>query len=139
MVPVDTLRTLLRSIEGSDIAEIDLVWKGVHLHVLQDPAAVIRVSETQSGRVAIDTGLAVNAPLTGVYYARPAPDKEAFVSIGSTVVAGQIVALIETMKLFNEVPSEVEGEVVEIMVAEGDLVETGQPLLRLRVARGGDE
>jgi acetyl-CoA carboxylase biotin carboxyl carrier protein len=139
MLPVETLRTLVQSIEDSDIEEVDLVWNGVRLRVRQDPAALVRVPVSRDVEATPLDGIEVTAPLTGVYYARPAPDKEAFVSVGSIVVPGQTVALIETMKLFNEVPAELEGEVIEIMVAEGDLVEKGQALIRMRAAKGAGE
>ncbi len=139
MLPIETLRTLVQSIEDSDVEEIEVVWNGVRVHVKQDPAATIRVPPSDNGETAAPEGVEISAPLTGVYYARPSPDKEAFVSMGSIVVPGQIVALIETMKLFNEVPAELEGEVIEIMVAEGDLVEKGQALIRIRALKGAGE
>jgi len=139
MVPVETLRAFVQSIEDSDIEEIELVWHGVRLRVRQDPAGLVPLLSSSNGEAGRPEGIEIAAPLTGVYYARPAPDKEAFVSVGSIVVPGQTVALIETMKLFNEVLAEIEGEVTEIMVAEGDLVEKDQALIRMRAANGAGD
>jgi acetyl-CoA carboxylase biotin carboxyl carrier protein len=76
--------------------------------------------------------------LAGAYYSRPSPEQAAFVAVGDTVVAGQVVGLIETMKLFNEVTADVGGDVVEIAVSDGDLVAAGQPLLYIRPESEGE-
>ncbi|HID07446.1 MAG TPA: acetyl-CoA carboxylase biotin carboxyl carrier protein [Armatimonadetes bacterium] len=74
----------------------------------------------------------VTSPLTGVFYRRPAPQEPPFVEIGSYVEAGQIVALVESMKVFNEIIADVNGVVVEICVEDGQLVQQGDALIILR-------
>ena len=76
-------------------------------------------------------GTEVTAPMVGVFYAAPAPGDEPFVRVGSKVKAGETLCIIEAMKVLNEVTAEVDGEVLEICVADGDLVEFGSCLMRI--------
>ena len=76
-------------------------------------------------------GTEVTAPMVGVFYAAPAPGDEPFVRVGSEVKAGETLCIIEAMKVLNEVTAETDGEVLEICVADGDLVEFGSCLMRI--------
>ena len=76
-------------------------------------------------------GTEVTAPMVGVVYAAPAPGDEPFVRVGSKVKAGETLCIIEAMKVLNEVTAEADGEVLEICVADGDLVEFGSCLMRI--------
>lgn len=73
--------------------------------------------------------IAVNAPMAGTFYRAPAADRPPYVEVGDTVSPGDTVALIEVMKLFTELKSDISGEVVKIDGAESTLVEFGQPLI----------
>ena len=77
-------------------------------------------------------GKIVTAPLVGTFYAAPAEDEEPFVKVGERVEKGQIVAIIEAMKLMNEITAELDGEIVEVCAASGDVVEYGQTLFRIQ-------
>jgi acetyl-CoA carboxylase biotin carboxyl carrier protein len=68
------------------------------------------------------------APMVGTFYAQPGPDKPPYVSVGDKVKKGQPVCIIEAMKLMNEIESEVEGEIIECLVENEEMVEFGQPL-----------
>jgi acetyl-CoA carboxylase biotin carboxyl carrier protein len=86
---------------------------------------------------AVNVGLQVElhhitSPLTGIFYRRPAPQEPPFVEVGSHVEAGQVVALVEAMKVFNEIVSDVEGVVVEIKAKDGQLVNQGDTLMLLK-------
>ncbi len=70
----------------------------------------------------------IKSPMVGTFYASPAPDASAFVQPGSAIEIGQVVCIIEAMKLMNEIKAEIRGKVVEILVNNGDPVEFGQPL-----------
>ncbi len=70
----------------------------------------------------------IKSPMVGTFYASPAPDAAPFVQPGSTVEVGQVICIIEAMKLMNEIKAEVRGKVTEILVNNGDPVEFGQPL-----------
>lgn len=74
---------------------------------------------------------AVRAPMVGVFYAAPAPGAEPFVHVGSKVKKGETLCVIEAMKVMNEVTAEADGEVVDICVKDGDLVEYGCCLMKI--------
>ena len=77
-------------------------------------------------------GAVVESPLVGVAYLSPSPDKPAFVAVGDTVKKGQTLMIIEAMKVMNEVPADRDGVVTEILVANQDVVEYGQELVRIK-------
>lgn len=80
-----------------------------------------------------DSDLAeVASPMVGTFYRAPAPDEPPFISVGDRITKGQTVCIIEAMKLMNELEAEVSGEVVEILVENGEPVEFNQPLMRVK-------
>jgi acetyl-CoA carboxylase biotin carboxyl carrier protein len=79
-----------------------------------------------------DGTVTINSPTVGTFYSSPTPDDPPFVSVGSTVLPETVVCIVEAMKVFNQIPAEVSGTVVEILVKNGDSVEFGQPLYRVR-------
>ncbi|NEO27649.1 MAG: acetyl-CoA carboxylase biotin carboxyl carrier protein [Kamptonema sp. SIO4C4] len=76
-------------------------------------------------------GVEITSPMVGTFYRAPAPDEEPFVEIGDQVRSGQTVCIIEAMKLMNEIESEVSGQILEILVENGEPVEYGQVLMRV--------
>ncbi|MDR2569254.1 MAG: acetyl-CoA carboxylase biotin carboxyl carrier protein subunit [Oscillospiraceae bacterium] len=74
----------------------------------------------------------VKSPLVGVYYAAPSPDCDTFVSIGSKVNKGDVLCIIETMKLMNEITAEQDGEIVDICMKNGEIAEYGQVLFKMK-------
>ena len=74
----------------------------------------------------------IKSPMVGTFYSKPSPDKEAFVKVGDKVKKGQVVGIIEAMKLMNEIEAEFDGEVVEVCLNDGDAVEYGKPLFKLK-------
>lgn len=74
----------------------------------------------------------ITSPMVGTFYASPTPDTDAYVKAGSIVTKDSIVCIVEAMKLFNEIEAEVNGEVVEVLVKNGQLVEYGQPLFLVK-------
>ncbi|MBP7562005.1 MAG: acetyl-CoA carboxylase biotin carboxyl carrier protein [Armatimonadetes bacterium] len=76
--------------------------------------------------------VAVRSPVMGVFYRAASPETPPYVEVGARVEEGDIVGLVEAMKVFNEIASEVTGEVVEVVAKNGDLVELDQPLVWLR-------
>lgn len=82
-----------------------------------------------------DTNLhKITSPMVGTFYASPSPDASAYVQVGDKVSENSVVCIVEAMKLFNEIEAEVKGEVVEILVENGQLVEYGQPLFLVKQA-----
>ncbi len=74
------------------------------------------------------------SPFVGTFYRAPSPDASPFVEVGQTVKKGQVVCIVEAMKLMNEIESEVAGKLVEVLVQNGHPVEFGQPLFKIEVA-----
>jgi len=72
------------------------------------------------------------SPMVGTLYSAPSPESEPYVTVGSRVTKDSIVCIVEAMKLFNEIEAEVNGEIVEVLVENGELVEYGQPLYRVK-------
>ena len=90
--------------------------------VQQEPE---QIAEEKGGNV-------VKSPLVGTFYAAPSEDAQPFVKVGDTVKKGQTLAIVEAMKLMNEIESEFDGVVTEILVENEDNVEYGQPLFRIQ-------
>ena len=74
----------------------------------------------------------IKSPMVGTFYSKPSPDKEAFIKVGDKVKKGQVVCIIEAMKLMNEIEAEFDGEVVEVCLNDGDSVEYGKTLFKLK-------
>ena len=77
-------------------------------------------------------GKTINSPIVGVFYAAPSPDSNPYVSVGQKISKGDTICIVEAMKCMNEIQSELDGEVTEVLVKDGDLVEYGQPLFRVK-------
>jgi len=88
-------------------------------------------TDTSHHHLDINNLIEIKSPLVGVYYAAPSPDAETFVSIGSRVKKGDVLCIIETMKLMNEITSEHDGEIVDICIKNGDIAEFGQVLFKI--------
>ncbi|HFI0563525.1 TPA: acetyl-CoA carboxylase biotin carboxyl carrier protein [Streptococcus suis] len=97
------------------------------------PVPAVEMSEPAPVEASsVAEGAVVESPLVGVAYLSPAPDKPAFVAVGDTVKKGQTLMIIEAMKVMNEVPADRDGVVTEILVANQDVVEFGQGLVRIK-------
>ena len=74
----------------------------------------------------------VKSPMVGTFYSKSAPDAKPYVEVGSKVKKGDILCIVEAMKLMNEVESEFDGEIVEVCVKDGEMVDFGKPLFKLK-------
>ena len=92
------------------------------------PAASVPAAPVTGIQAAAPEGNIVKSPLVGTFYAAPAEDAEPFVKVGDSVKEGQVLAIVEAMKLMNEIESDFTGTVAEILVENGEAVEYGQPL-----------
>ena len=81
-----------------------------------------------------DGGIAIDSPMVGTFYRAPAPDKPNYVDVGSKVAKGDTLCIVEAMKLMNEIEAEVAGTLTEILVENGQPVQFGQALFRIRPA-----
>ncbi|MCM5529118.1 acetyl-CoA carboxylase biotin carboxyl carrier protein [Parasegetibacter sp. NRK P23] len=110
--------------------------------VAQAPAPAPAAPAPQAGAPAApvaaepkaDNLLTIKSPMIGTFYRSPSPDKPSFVQVGDEVAAGKVVCIIEAMKLFNEIESEVKGRIVKILVDDASPVEYDQPLFLVEPA-----
>lgn len=76
----------------------------------------------------------ITSPMVGTFYSAASPDTPAFVKVGDIISKGKVICIIEAMKLMNEIESEYNGEIVECLIKDGDMVEYGQPLFKIKEA-----
>ena len=121
----------------NDVKEFIEMLEGSSLSVLEiknGDGSAIRlekaISAAPSAPVAEDK--TINSPIVGVFYAAPSPDSNPYVSVGQKISKGDTICIVEAMKCMNEIQSELDGEVTEVLVKDGDLVEYGQPLFRVK-------
>ncbi|MDC3415486.1 acetyl-CoA carboxylase biotin carboxyl carrier protein [Aquibacillus salsiterrae] len=91
-----------------------------------------QVDENVNSEQQVNYDYEIVSPMVGTFYSAPSPDKDDYVKIGDKVSADTVVCIVEAMKLFNEIEADVNGEVVEVLVESGELVEYGQPLYRVK-------
>ena len=109
-----------------------------HVPALTSPAPTVQpTSSTESTKEAAVTPsniITVRSPMIGTFYRKSGPDKPNFVEVGDEITPGKVVCIIEAMKLFNEIESEVKGKVVKILVEDASPVEYDQPLFLVEPA-----
>lgn len=145
LVLIDRLATLL---DRTELSELEVQAGGTGL-VLRKPSAIAPAGPPPPGdgsaAAASGTGAApatveaptpperpsVKAPLTGIWYASPAPGSAPYLALGGEVAVGQVIGLIEAMKLFNEIKSDLAGRIVRIHAENGKLVRAKQPLIEV--------
>jgi acetyl-CoA carboxylase biotin carboxyl carrier protein len=145
---VTHIKALAEALEDSDVCELDLTESGTRITIRRRlegapqavvyaaPARVARARRTRPDNAAPaappDPGIAIVAPLTGVFYASPSPSSAPFVQVNDPVQAGQVACIMEAMKVFNEIKSEVSGIVTAILPKNGQLVQKGDALIRVK-------
>jgi acetyl-CoA carboxylase biotin carboxyl carrier protein len=92
------------------------------------PSGGPSLTDTSDGNVAY-----VTSPFVGTFYRAPSPDMSPFVDVGTRIKKGQVICIVEAMKLMNEIESEIEGAIVQILVENGQAVEYGEPLFKIKV------
>lgn len=120
------LKKKTKSVSASGIA-----INGISEKIPQTPVSQIPEVKNPDSEIEEDCHV-VYSPLVGTFYAAPSEDADAFVRVGSIVKKGQTLGIVEAMKLMNEIESEFDGVVEEILVNNQDAVEYGQPLFRIR-------
>ncbi|RKZ24432.1 acetyl-CoA carboxylase, biotin carboxyl carrier protein [bacterium] len=145
---IEFIRKLVEIVEQSNIGEIEISRFGTRIRISKNGSRVVQstpvqvvekeapppVKETESKveekkeEKRPSNLVSIKAPLVGTFYRAPAPDAPPFVEVGDIVKPGQIVCIIEAMKVMNEIKSEVSGRIVEILVKNEEPVEYGQEL-----------
>ena len=144
------LRDLIELFSRSNVTSMELDREGFRLRLMKE-ALLVESATAAPLRAAVpvestavqppaaapqpagEPGLAdLRSPIVGTFYRSPSPDAAPFVEIGSRVRKGQVLCIVEAMKLMNEIESEIDGEIAEIGVQNGQPVEYGEVLFRLR-------
>ncbi len=136
------LRALIGMMRDGGMSELDLAFGDVTVRLrgaatvsVVAPATVV-IPANAADAVTPSSDYAIAAPMIGTYYASPSPGAPAFVEVGDTIAAGQIIGIIEAMKIMNEIPADRGGVVTELVAANGQPVEFGSPLIRVRPGDG---
>lgn len=152
----ENLLTLIKAVSESELTDLAYEENGTSIHLKKkketvvvagdpsnvpimglqtmQPSSQMTIAETKIAQDAADSepeGMIVKSPLVGTFYAAPAEDADPFVSVGDQVKNGQTLAIVEAMKLMNEIESDFDGKVAEVYVENGQAVEYGQPLFRI--------
>ncbi len=90
-----------------------------------------QLSERRPGALDFNNIIEVKSPIVGVFYAAPAPDAEPYVTVGSRVKKGDVLCIVEAMKLMNEIVAECDGEIADICIKSGEIAEFGQVLIKM--------
>ncbi len=135
---LDRVENIINVLDGSTIGELELTEGDTEIIIRRNPGMVMSAvplsSDTGSGAGRVshkDITQPVLSPMTGVYYASASPTSSSFVNVGEVIHTGQVVALVEAMKVFNEITTEVSGRVVAVIATSGDVVQKGDVLLRV--------
>ncbi len=144
----DLLDDLIARVRGTDIAEIEVRKQGFRISLRRrrptsgnpgpnpdsSGGGGSRIGDDPAGGGPAPGEVDIRSPLNGIFYAASLPGEAPFVRTGDKVTPGQIVGLVEAMKVFNEIVAEVAGTVSTILVAEGAEVTEGGPVMRVRLA-----
>lgn len=137
---IDTVKQLIEALEQSDLKKLVVKEKDfevslekpevgmtaqVHTNVSQQPIEQIQPAQKpQEGKF-------ITSPMVGTFYSRPAPDEPIFAKAGDSIEDGQVVCIIEAMKVMNEVKAQINGTIAEILVEDGHPVEYGTKIFRI--------
>ncbi len=137
---VSRVRALLQLAAQYSVAELSIEAGDFKLSLRTHPGntptlqapPVDPVTDLTPAEVTADDEHVITAPMIGTFYGAPAPGEPPFVNVGDVVEVGQTVAIIEAMKIMNEIQSDIAGTVVEVLARNGHGVEFGQPLFRIK-------
>jgi acetyl-CoA carboxylase biotin carboxyl carrier protein len=146
---LDQLRELIRLLDESNLTEIEVEHDDERIRVRREPAPVVGAAELQSiapteaeiqsqrpgaAGTTEEDGTYVTSPFVGTFYHASSPESDPFVEVGDSIVPGQVLCIVEAMKLMNEIEAEVAGTIVEILVESGKPVEYGDRLFRIEIS-----
>lgn len=159
---VQELREIIRLIDQSSISEFTFedngskitIKKEIHTDaqhdsIINEPVAkqaaiepvvekqvvteqIVEKVTTESNAMEEEGITEIVSPMVGTFYRKPSPESNVYVDIGDEVTPDTIVCIVEAMKLFNEIEAETTGEIIEVLVGDGELVEYGQPLFKVK-------
>ena len=156
---IQLIRKLVRLMTGGDLSELEVEDKesGLRVHLKrggESSSGAPLVNVMQGGQAAapqqalsgpsaasgaagtddpdLSAGTPFKSPLVGTFYRSPSPDSDSFVEVGSKVGPDTVICIVEAMKVMNEIKAEMKGEIIEVLVENGEPVEFGQPLFLLK-------
>ena len=152
------IRQLIRFLSGTDVSEIEITEEGQTVRInratnsgagsgvsvsgdfvqqpmyvpapVATPAPAPAAASTQAAEDKLE-GITINSPMVGTFYLAPSPESPLFASVGDVVQKGQVVCIVEAMKLMNEIESEVSGRIIRVLKDNASPVEYGEPLFLL--------
>ncbi|NQT28034.1 MAG: acetyl-CoA carboxylase biotin carboxyl carrier protein [Candidatus Omnitrophica bacterium] len=135
---IKKLKEFIKFMENNNLNELEIEEDGKRIRLKKNSSnQPVIISQTPSQAQASATpksvptesnALEIKSPMVGTFYAAPSPGAKAYIKIGTIVKPGDIVCIIEAMKLMNEIKSEINGKVVQILIKNGDPIEFGQTL-----------
>ena len=131
MIDIDTLKEYIKILEDSSLTCIEISDEEDSIRLEREIYSTDKCTVAQSVQTINDSASVSADAIRSVFYSAPSPDKPAFVSVGDKVEKGQVVCIIEAMKIMNEITADKSGTVCEILVDNGDVVEFDQPLFKL--------
>jgi len=143
---VDQLQQLVELMEAHDLSEVNLREGGRKIRlrrggIVATPATAAPVVAQAAAAPAAapaesDNITTITSPMVGTFYSRPNPDASAFVKVGDSVEPETTVCIIEAMKVFNEIPAEIRGKIVAILVKDEESLEFGKPIFKVDTSTG---
>ncbi len=139
---IDRLHQYVEFMKENDITEIDLEQNGEKIRLSRSggvmPVAASVPSPVAAPAVTADDDEAepdhivtINSPMVGTFYCRPNPESEPYIQVGDMVTAESTVCIVEAMKVFNELPAEIRGKIVAVLVDDQTPVDVGKPLFKV--------
>jgi len=145
---IKEIKEMIQLMNENNLTELELEKDGLKIRLKKNASGFVESSVVEGSRLTQMTPssressetkeaskplptpakMTIKSPMVGTFYASPSPESPSFVQTGTQVEVGQVICIIEAMKLMNEIKSEVRGKITEILVNNGDPVEFGQPL-----------
>jgi acetyl-CoA carboxylase biotin carboxyl carrier protein len=137
-VDIKEVEALIRVLENSSLTELKIKDKDFSIELVRTAAETVAADHADSSAVlpaAVSSNVekTITAPMVGTFYTAANPNAESFVRVGDTVTVDTTVCVLEAMKVFTEVPADMSGTITEILVTDGDFVEYGQPLFKVKI------
>ena len=151
---IERIRRLVELMKEHDLSEVDLRESRQRIRICRGPkeapraaapppspapptaAAPAAAAQPRASQAADGPHIAViKSPMVGTFYSRPNPKAEAYVKVGDRVDTSTVVCIIEAMKVFNEIPAEIRGQIVAVLVADGESVDFEKPLFKVDTSK----
>ena len=140
------IKKLIEMLQESDLKEIEVsqgdesvrilrggqsenhfVTPGMQTQIIQPPQVLTEKVNDEK----LEIGSAITSPIVGTFYRKPSPDKNPFIKVGDSIEAGDVLCIVEAMKMMNEIKSDISGKIISIDVEDGEPVEFGQRIITI--------